>query len=198
MSDLTIPVLIDNIKRLKDFQRTRCTYFRIEFSERPFTGTFPVSSSEKFRAEAWGNWAVLTGPPMRSGEKDLFLSSDSIERTLMKIEDDKELFLDLGYIWIPNQVLGVKEEGKAVTDIRTGDVFRISTSFFQKCYFFVAETIPEKEWLEYCLSSPEEIHPSPDETKAFREWRRMQIQRSYDRYHQKSNKRHQTPKRGEK
>lgn len=198
MPDLKIPVLIDDIKRLKGFQRTRCTYFRIEFSERPFTGTFPVSSAGKFRAEAWGNWAVLTGPAMGTGKKDLFLSPDSIRRTLMEIEEDEELFLDLGYIWIPNQVLGIKEKNKAAAPIRTGDVYRISPPFFQKCYSFVAETITEKEWLEYCLSSPEEIHPSPDETKAFREWRKMQIQRSYDRYHHKSYEKHRIPRRREK
>jgi len=198
MSNQTIPVLIDDIKRLKDFQRTRCTYFRIEFSERPFTGTFPVSSAGKFRVAAWGNWAVLTGPAAETGKKDLFLSPDSIRSTLMKIEEDEELFLDLGYIWIPNQVIGIKGKSKAVTDIRTGDVYRLSTPFFQKCYSFAAETITGKEWRKYCLSSPKEIHPSPDETKAFREWRKMQIQSSYDRYHHRSYEKHRIPRWREK
>ncbi|MDH4218425.1 MAG: hypothetical protein OEW23_06575 [Candidatus Aminicenantes bacterium] len=185
MSELTIPVQIDNIQHLGDFQRARCNYFRIEFSEGPFTGTYPVSHTDELRIAAWGSWAVLMGPSVRVDDQDLFLSSDSIRETFMRIEETKGLFLDLGYIWLPNQLLGAENKNK---DIRIGDVYRLSTRLFQKCYLFVAEMITEEEWLDYCHSFSEEIRPSPGETAAFREWRQKQIQSSYERYHDESYK----------
>ncbi len=194
MSNLTIPVQIDDIRHLADFQKTRCNYFRIEFSGGPFTGTFPVPSGlDELRIAAWGNWAVLTGPTVGVDDRDLFLSSDSIGQTFLKIEETEGLFLDLGYIWLPNQIFGMKTKKD---DIRIGDVYRLSTQLFQKCYLFVAEMITEKEWLYYCQSFSKEIHPSPDETAAFRKWRQQQIQRSYERYHHESYKeRRLSPKR---
>lgn len=181
MSKLTIPVQIDDIRHLVDFQKTRCNYFRIEFSEGPFTGTYPVSSGlDELRVAVWGNWAVLSGPTMGLDDQDLFLSSDSIRQTFIKIEEREGLFLDLGYIWLPNEIFGAKTKKD---DIRIGDVYRLSTQLFQKCYLFVAEMITEKEWLDYCQSFSEEIRPSPGETAAFREWRQKQIQGSYERYH---------------
>jgi hypothetical protein len=186
MENLIIPVQIDDARHLEEFQKTRCNYFRIEFSEGPFTGTFPVSSGlDKLRVAAWGNWAVLTGPTVGVDEQDLFLSSDSIRKTFMTIEETEGLFLDLGYIWLPNEIFGVKAENES---IRIGDVYRLSTRLFQKCYLFVAEMITEKEWLDHCLSLSKEINPSPDETLAFREWRQKQIQSSYERYHDESYK----------
>jgi len=179
-------VQVDNIQHLGDFQRARCNYFRIEFSEGPLTGTYPVSTGlDELRVTAWGNWAVLTGPTIGVDDLDLFLSSDSIRKTFMRIEETKGLFLDLGYIWLPNQLLGAENKNK---DIRIGDVYRLSTQLFQKCYLFVAEMITENEWLDCCHSFSEEIHPSPDETSAFREWRQKQIQSSYERYHDESYK----------
>lgn len=200
MSGLTIPVQIDDIKRLKGFQRTRCNFFRIEFSERPFEETYSVSSADKLRLAAWGNWAVLTGPISETSEQDKFLSSESIRQTFLKIEENEEIFLDLGYIYLPNQLLGVEKENHR---IGIGDVYRLSIELFQKCYLFVAEMISEKEWMEYCSSSlkrknQKEIFPSPDETKAFRKWRNEQIKSSYDRYHEKSYRKHQLPRRREK
>ena len=195
MSELTIPVQIDNIQHLGDFQRARCNYFRIEFSEGPFTGTYPISYADELRIAAWGSWAVLTGPSIRVDDQDLFLSSDSIRKTFMRIEETKGLFLDLGYIWIPNKLLGAENN---IKDIRIGDIYRLSTQLFQKSYLFVAELITEKEWLDYCQSFFEEIHPSPGETAAFREWRQKQIQSSYERYHHDSYKERRLRPKGRK
>ena len=160
MLNLTIPVQIDDIRHLADFQKTRCNYFRIEFSEGPFTGTYPVSSGlDELRVAAWGNWAVLTGPTIGVDDQDLFLSPDSIGQTFMNIDETEGLFLDLGYVWLPNKIFSAKT-GK--DDIRIGDVYRLSTQLFQKCFLFVAEMITEKEWLDYCQSFSTEIRPSPD------------------------------------
>ena len=185
MSELTIPVQIDNIQNIGDFQRTRCNYFRIEFAAEPFAGTYPVSHSDELRIATWGSWAVLTGPSVGVDASDLFLSADSIKKTFMEIEENEGLFLDLGYIWVPNQLLGTENE---IENIGIGDVFRLSTRLFQKSYLFVAELITEKEWLDYCQSFSADIHPSLKETEAFRKWREGQIQSSYDRYHNKSYK----------
>ena len=180
MSELTIPVQVDSIKSLAEFQRTRCIYVRIEIEGSPVAGPYSISHEDRALLAVSGNWAVLAGPGPLLDADGFFGSPESIELTVLSIEADEELFMDLGYIWLPNDLLGLQDR---VKDVRRGDVYRLSTPFFRQCYRFVTGAIAEDVWLEFCRLHSEEIRPSPRETVAFRAWRRQQIQRSRDRYH---------------
>jgi hypothetical protein len=191
MSEPTIPVQIDSIKRLKGFQRARCVYFRIEASDMPITGSFPVLPRGHALLAAWGSWAVLAGPGKSIDAHGLFRTPESIRRTLQGIEEIEQVFLDLGHIWLPNELLSVQQEGAR---IMTGDVYRLSLPLFSQCYRFVAEMITEQEWLASCKSYSQAIRPSPKETAAFRLWRREQIERSKARYYHPDYAARQLPK----
>jgi hypothetical protein len=180
MAEPTVPVQIDSIKRLKGFQRSRCVYFRIEVADMPITGSFPAVPSDQALLAAWGSWAVLVGPGTSIDAHGLFHTAESISRTLERIEGTEGVFLDLGHIWLPNELLSVQNEGDKVM---TGDVFRLSLPLFNQCYRFIAEMISEQEWLASCKSYAGGIRPSPQETAAFRQWRRKQVKQSSDRYH---------------
>ncbi len=181
MSEQTIPVQIDSIKRLGDFQKTRCAYFRIEVTAGPIAGPYPTFHHDKALLAVWGSWAALAGPGKAIDDQGLFVSAESINRTLLSIEEAEGLYLDLGYIWLPNELLGFQDQDNT---IRIGDVFRLPVLLFHQCYRFTADMITEDEWLESCESYSDAIRPSPQETAAFRQWRREQIKRSGDRYHQ--------------
>ncbi|UCE47881.1 MAG: hypothetical protein JSW47_20070 [Phycisphaerales bacterium] len=191
MSELTIPVQIDSIKRLDEFQRTRCIYFRVEIEDGPILGPHPVSHDDRALLAAWGSWVVLAGPGRLVDADGLFVSPESIDQTLLSIEETEGLFLDLGYIWLPNELLGLQDRGN---DVRKGDVYRLSTPFFRQCYRFAVDMMTEEEWLDSCKFYSDAIRPSPRETAAFREWRREQIKRSRDRYHQSDYADHRLPK----
>jgi hypothetical protein len=180
-SDPSVPVQIDSIKSYEGFQRTRCAYFRIELAEGPLAATYPAANEDQLQIATWGSWAVLSGPSKRVLDGDYFTSPESIELTLERVEETEGLFLDLGYVWLPNDLLGPQHrDGKA----RHGDVYRLTTELFHKCYLHVAGMIGNEEWLESCRSSPADaVRLSEEETEAFREWRRNRIARTSERYH---------------
>ena len=180
MGEPTVPVQIDSIKRLKGVQRTRCVYFRIEVADMPITGSFTAVPSDQALLAAWGSWAVLAGPGTSIDAQGLFTTAESIRRTLHRVEETTGVFLDLGHIWLPNELLSGKHKRDK---IMAGDVYRLSIPLFSQCYRFIAEMISEKEWLASCKSSAGGIRPSSQETAAFRQWRREQVKQSKDRYH---------------
>ena len=191
MSEQTIPVQIDSIKRTGEFQKTRCAYFRIEITDGPIAEPHPILYNEKVRLAVWGSWAALMGPDKSIDDHDLFISPESINRTLVSIEETEGLFLDLGYIWLPNKLLALQDRD---SEVRNGDVYRLPMQLFHQCYRFIADMITEDEWLDSCESYSNTILSSSQETFAFRQWRKKQIKRSSDRYHQSNYADHRLPK----
>lgn len=191
MPEPTIPVQVDSIKRWAEFQKTRCIYFRVEFPDRPVTGPSPDLYGDKAVLSTWGSWAVLSGPSRSIEAEGLFLLPKSIEQTLLRIEETEGLSLDLAHIWMPNELFDLGNQDK---EIRSGDVYRLSTALFRVCYLFAAEMITEDRWLNSCRSSYADIIPSPEETAAFRSWRKEQIERSSSRYHHKDYATRRLPK----
>lgn len=178
-TNLAIPVFIDSVKDSKDFENTRCIYYRVEFDDRLF------KVSQKFlpgNLEVMGTWSILTKPFKKRDRRKFFYSKELITGTLKKIEDDDRYFLEIGNIWIPNFLV---LQNKKKEDIKQGDVCRISKELFNLCYGFVAGFIKESEWIENCRKHMNDISFSDKETEAFREWRKEKIDESKTRYHLK-------------
>jgi len=184
MNKLTIPVQIDSIKEMEDFQRTRCIYYRVELEDGyVFRKTRYLLQSSAFFA-AGVSWAALAGPVLVNGkEEELFLSPDAISKTIDSLHDNEKLSLDMGYLWIPNSMFQKAARG---VPIREGDVYRLSLPYFRYCYRFTLGKISDEEWLNPKKRFREPIQPSPKETKAFRQWRLNQIAISHARFHHRS------------
>ena len=184
MANLTIPVQIDSVKEMEEFQRTRCGYYRVELEDGyVFRKTRYLLSSSAFFA-AGVSWAALAGPVLTDGKEDeLFLTAEIISATINSLHSNDRLSLDLGYLWIPNFMFQKAAPG---TPIREGDVYRMSLPYFRYCYRFTMGMIPVEEWLNPRKRFREPMQPSPEETKAFRKWRLAQIAISHDRYHHRS------------
>lgn len=184
MNKLTIPIQIDSIKKMEEYERTRCIYYRVELEDGyVFRKTRYLLSSSAFFA-AGVSWAALAGPVLIDGkENDLFLTPDLITKTINSLHDNEKLSLDLGYLWVPNNMFEKAAHGEA---IREGDVYRLSLSYFRYCYRFAMGKIPQEEWLNPKKRFREPILPSPEETAAFRTWRLAQIAISHEHYHKKS------------
>jgi hypothetical protein len=184
MNKLTIPVQIDSIKEMEDFQRTRCIYYRVELEDGyVFRKTRYLLNSSAFFA-AGVSWAALAGPVLTDGEEnEFFLTPELITQTIDSLHDNERLSLDMGYLWIPNSMFQKAVRG---VDIREGDVYRLSLSYFRYCYRFTLGKISDEEWLNPKKRFRKPIQPSPKETEAFRLWRQKQIEISHNRYHNRS------------
>ncbi len=181
MAPLTIPVQIDSVKEMEDFQRTRCTYYRVELEDGyVFRKTRYLLTSSAFFA-AGISWAALAGPVLMDGsESDLFLTRESISATIDSLHSNEKLSLDMGYLWIPNFMFEKYSPG---IPSHEGDVYRLSLPYFRYCYRYTAGTIPVEEWLNPKKRFRQPLRLSMDETMAFREWRKAQISISHKRYH---------------
>lgn len=182
MKRLTIPVQIDSIKNWEGFQRTRCIYYRIELEDGyAFRRMRYLARSSAIFASGV-SWAALAGPILEDGKEwETFQTPQLVENTLDSLQSNDKLFLDLGYLWVPNLMFVPAQPGEAV---REGDVYRLSMPYFRHCYRFSVGRIGEQEWLAPRRRFIEPITPSPLETESFRTWRRAQIAVSRRLYHE--------------
>ena len=187
-----VPVFIDSVKDSGDFKNTRCIYYRIEFDDRLFKIRHSFISNN---FEVMGTWAILSSPFKEITRKNLFVSYDIIAKTLKYIEDHDNLFLEIGNIWIPNFLI-FKEN--STQKVRQGDVYRISKELFSLCYGYVAGFIQEEDWIKNSRKYLNDIRPSADETKAFKEWRKEKIKQSKERYDNKDYKEYRLQKKTSK
>lgn len=181
MSRITIPIQIDHVNKDPAYDRARCVYYRIEVEEGYVIRKtrFLLSSSALFAAEI--RWAALAGPEQRNPEEiPIFSTPELITNTIDHIHTNDKLLMELGYIWVPNKMLRKRNDKE---DISEGSVYRISLPYFLHCYRFVTERISEVEWLNPKKKFVKPVEPSPQETEAFRQWRKNQIRISSERYH---------------
>jgi hypothetical protein len=177
ITNQTIPVQVDSIKRMRGYQRTRCIYYRVEFLQ---SAEFfePLNRPQSANLLATGPaWAVLTGP--QDGQ-ERFTSQESLDQSISAIHQDTALSLELAYIWIPNQAI---EQAAVNSLIRAGDVFRLSPGYFSACIRFFLGSLDKRQWLSAGKTTGA-ILTSPAETEVFRDWRKSQIKLSRQRYHE--------------
>lgn len=174
-----VPVLVDSAVQPGDSQRIRCVYFRLDLSDETTTFYYGADRFKQARFALQGNWAVLVGSQQDKDIENTFATPEGINRTLMEVYETEGLDLDIGYIWVPFDL--VRSVAKS-SEIRMGDVYRISLRLFGVCYRFTTERISEEEWLSMCMSYKDEINLSSDETDAFRQWRSEQIKAARDNY----------------
>jgi hypothetical protein len=174
MYEQTIPVQIDRIIDTPRYQIARCAFFRIESVDRPLALAGSPLLPEGLSLTVWGDWAVLAGPMGSSGVSSPFESAQALEEALGRIEVTGELLTDLGYLWMPLSLLRRgREEGP-----RKGDVYRISRPLFSYGYSRTLRADSTDACTGWEMPEESEIAYSPEESGAFRRWRRMQIDQS--------------------
>lgn len=194
MNEQTLPVLVDHFMSTEDFNRVRCVYYRVEASGGPGAWPHSETGDTDSNLAAWSDWAILTGPDPSLSTSGLFDSPEVIDGTFGRLEKSGERFLDLAHIWLPAEMFdSVSREGP----VKKGDVYRISVPLFTQCYRYATETASEEEWLEACRALATDLKPSPDETLAFRAWRKQEIAHARKLYHSKAYAGRRLRKRGE-
>lgn len=175
-----IPITVDVERNIDGYPMVRCSYFSIQ-SEDPLSNL--TLNTDLFRAPilSLNLEAILIGSP---NEGINFSSVQDINDMYDYIEDQENLFVDINDIWVPVEWFGEVE-------IKQGMIFRIPDHLFSLCWKLrndristeelYAQTagLPKREDKE--LISPQavvQLRYSEEETGAFADWTRTQIEES--------------------
>ncbi|MGW8224860.1 MAG: hypothetical protein ACWGOY_03965 [Anaerolineales bacterium] len=170
----TIPILIDDIKQLQDFNMTRGTFFTIDASGMG-DDWVAMLRGQGVPFLILGVTNVLHRPDLKNL---LFDSATQIDRLFDRIESVEGLVVESEYIWLPNILFDPQVDsysaGQTPAHLQRGAVWRIGFGLFQTALTFRQEVIPADTYIERCRqfihSAQIEIVYSPGESNAFRSW----------------------------
>lgn len=185
-----IPVLIDDIKVLDDFQMTRCTYFRID------TSAAVVDFVAGLRGRGvpfaiFGDTSVVDRPVT---DVNTFESPAQIDRLFEAIESVEGLIVETSLIWLPNELFAEKPP---LTDLPAGEdpalergaVWRIARDLFRMALQFQREAVSTGRFIESCRDliqdEPRALLHSPVETEVLRAWSASQIEAARKNFKEK-------------
>ncbi len=156
---ISIPVVIDSVKNLKDFKMCRCTYFSVQ-SDSPSKDWSIGLPSKKTPLFMVGISSVIYQP---SNSSNLFDSPDKYDRLFHFIEDKTEGYVDLNDLWLPNFLFERKYR-------KRGNLFRISAGLFTAAHNYRNDVITEEEFKTICQKRGNTAKYSAKETKVFGQW----------------------------
>lgn len=167
-----VPIVIDDVKRLRTFPMSRCIYFSIE-CDNPSPGWTLSIRNRKIPFLLNGLSGIITEPI----EGGLFHTPDKLEQLFEHIEKDsnKGVYVDTNDVWLPNSVFDHK-------NLKPGSVYRIPFSFFHAAYGFRNQIISQKELLSQCKKLKWKARYSASETKALALWQKKQIDETKERH----------------
>ncbi|MDX1565549.1 MAG: hypothetical protein R3236_09100 [Phycisphaeraceae bacterium] len=176
-ADLTVPVLVDDVKRDEGFAMTRCLYFSVESTD---------STAEPWRLGLKGPdlsllmtdfGGVISRPKPK---KELFETPGQVDRLFNRIEDGTSLVVETAHIWLPNDL--PVQGGGLVAELRRGQVLRLGRDPFRLSHRFASQTMDPERFAEQMHQKAQQIRLSPGETKVFADWGRRQFQEARKRY----------------
>lgn len=185
----TIPLLIDDVKQIGDFQMTRCTFFRIE------AGAAVIDFVATLRGlgvpfAIFGSTFVIDRPA-KGGDR--FEDPAQLNALFDQIEDLEGLVVETSHLWLPNQLFHFGEEPGSNSDephpeLQRGSVWRLPRELFALTLQFQRESLSAERLLakgrELLQSDRYSLHYSSSETEVFRAWSAAQIRDSIANYEQ--------------
>ena len=163
-NQITIPIIIDDIKKQKDFDITRCTYFSIQ-CDTPSADWSLTVQNIYVSFLMMGISGIIYRPADGS---DKFDHPDKIEKIFDIIESNEGLYIDINDIWMPNGFFTIGEQ-------KRGSVYRLPLDVFSTALAFRENTACLKDLVKMCGRHPKGAIFQDDETWAFSTWSQMQI-----------------------
>ncbi len=167
---VSIPIMIDDVKKSGRFQMSRCTYFSIA-SNLPSTEIKqdPVLKIPSFMI---GFTSLICYP---SGHSKLFDKPEEISKLFEAVEKVEGLYVDINDIWLPNFEFDEANRER-------GSVFRILPELFKLAYDYQNGVITDDEFIKTCKEKNFPTEYSPEETEAFQKWGLEQIEHARKYY----------------
>jgi hypothetical protein len=169
----TIPIMLDSIKKMEDFDMSRCTYFTIE-TDVPSPDWRLGTEGLEIPSYLLGVYAIIYKP---LGANETFDTAESIDDLFDAIEDRPDLYVDTNDIWLPNDLF----EG---LPHKRGHVYRADPELFKQAYAYRQDRISKNQFTEFCRGRKGAVKFSEVETEAFRGWEARQIEAARKHYHE--------------
>jgi hypothetical protein len=177
ISTSTIPITVDAVKNLQNYQMTRCTYFSI-------SNTAPLSewkvNSENISVPFFmlGLSGVITSPP---GGDLLFDTPSKLDSLFEAIEQNDRFFVELDDIWLPNKLFY-----RTNSETQRSQVYRVGYDLFTLAYTLRDEVNTHEEFLNRMSQSdiPVMLEYSKTETTCLNDWNNEQIEINRKLYHE--------------
>jgi hypothetical protein len=175
MANVTVPMWIDSIKRFKDFNMTRLSYFSAEVDE-PMEELSVDFKELDVSFITYGLTAAICQP---TRSKSRFESVDDIEEMFDRLEGSGDFSIETPDLWLPNHLFDPKHSPER------GDVYRVGQRLYKAALRFSIGHTNEEEFIEECKKAKDIISYSDEETKVFAKWNEMQVDQSIANYKQK-------------
>lgn len=173
---ISIPIFLDDVKQLEEFEMARFNYLSIEADESQADWRIMLGSL-KIPVFISGLTAAICQP---SQDKIFFDSIADLDGLFDLFETEMGLMIETPDIWIPNMILPPLE------NLRKGDVFRIDQLLLHTALLFRSGRSERREFVETCSGLSIRPKYSARETSVFAEWNLSQIEAAKAFYAEKS------------
>ncbi len=160
---LDIPVLLDSIGDKSGVPLARCVYFQIEIEDTLDPWTLSMDR-DRFPFYMLGLAGIIHAP---SFNEPLFSTHTQIAAFFELIEERDGRFVETADLWIPADLLP--------TSSRRTDVLRVKPKLFILAMAFRQGTMDLRSYFTQTKEMGSEITQSPDETRAFEYWAKVQF-----------------------
>ena len=165
-SNLTVPVIVDDIKTFSEFPMARCSHFVVDADHSANAGELSFQTNDSVLL-VLGARGVICG---RGGKNPQFEDGHQIDELFDSFESDDQFSIETADIWIPNAlIVGCYESAKR------GDVFRIGSRLFNVCFNFRYDRLEQSDFMMLAGDLADSIEFSEMETKAFAHWHEIQL-----------------------
>lgn len=175
---ITVPVIVDSVKRDKGFAMVRCNYFAVA-SDSPTASGFESAGGRRLPVLTLGGSGILYRP---LGRARTFRDPDQIKRVFEAVEGVDDVYVDVDDTWLPISAFPDSPR----KSLMRGGVFRVSLELFKLAGDYRRGRIPEKEYLERAPRIENGITYSRQETKAFGRWVDTTIEEARTLYNSRS------------
>lgn len=177
-ANFSIPVIVDSVKNMDDFQMTRCSYFTVQ-SDDPSQGW--ALDLEKVRIPFLA--LSVSGVLWRPLEGDIYFdAAHKIAELFDAIEAIKNQYVDSDDLWLLNSLL--QQTGPPTA---RGQVYRIEHRLFVVAHSFRNYKMTEESFFTECNELAESVRFSESETEAYSEWALNQVEIARSEYNLKRN-----------
>lgn len=182
-----VPIVLDAVRWLDDFDMARCLFYTIEVSA-AIDDWAAWLRAHQVPFLLLGIWPVLLRPGL---ETPRFTAAEQIDQLFDGIEAHEGLLVETAHTWVPIRLFeadshwDLAQQAKG-SSARRGAVWRVSLELFQAALRFELGLLSSASFAEQCralanLGDPPLVY-SPQETEVFRAWSAAQIDAARQNY----------------
>ena len=160
MKARTVPIMIDDRKRIPEVQVTRAAYFYVESVEP--SENIRLGETDLARSVLPLEFSGVICQPL--GGEGLFDSARKIEELFLSVEEHGTLYVDSDNIWIPNEMFDKPP--------KRADVYRVPFPLFARLYTLCRDDATLSSGIQDIPGASGLITYSGMESFGFQDWTR--------------------------